>query len=76
MPSKDMTGVLFKNDKKEKETQPDFNGKIAIGGQEYRLAAWVNVYEKNGEKRKYFSIKASESDDAPKSRAADDDVPF
>ena len=33
-------GVLFTNDKKEHEKQPDFTGNININGKKYRLAGW------------------------------------
>ena len=34
-------GVLFKNDRKETERQPDYTGKINIDGVEKRLAGWI-----------------------------------
>lgn len=48
---KDNTGSLFKNDRKEKETHPDYKGTVRIGGVEYWQSAWVK--DVNG--RKYFS---------------------
>lgn len=49
---KDNTWSLFKNDKKSKETQPDYNGNIMINGVKMQLSAWVKE-SKNG--MKYFS---------------------
>lgn len=48
---KDNSGSLFKNDRKEKDTHPDYKGTVKIGGVEYWQSAWVK--EVNG--RKYFS---------------------
>lgn len=49
---KDMTGVLFRNDKKTSDKQPSHRGSVTIGGVEYLLSAWV----KEGKKGKFFSL--------------------
>jgi hypothetical protein len=78
---KEGSGALFKNDRKEKETQPDYRGDILINGQEYWLSAWI----KEGAKGKFMSLAASPKDEAtkpaPKQDAGDiagldSDVPF
>lgn len=51
---KDMTGVLFRNDKKTIDKQPTHRGRIIIGGVEYLLSAWV----KEGKNGKFFSLAA------------------
>jgi len=33
-------GSIWKNDRKEKDTQPDFTGSINVDGKEYWLNAW------------------------------------
>ncbi len=33
-------GALFKNDRKEKKSHPDYNGSINIDGKEYWLSGW------------------------------------
>lgn len=54
---KNNSGSLFKNDKKQTEKQPDYNGTIKVDGKEYKLAAWIKE-SKSG--MKYFSISAQE----------------
>ena len=49
-------GSLFKNDRKEKETQPDFTGTIMVGDKEMRISAW----KKQGKGGEFFSIALSE----------------
>ena len=33
-------GAIFKNDKKEKDTHPDFTGSLNVEGKEYWVSAW------------------------------------
>ena len=40
---RDNTGTLFKNDRKELDTHPDYNGKALISGVEYWISAWIKV---------------------------------
>jgi hypothetical protein len=54
------TGVLFRNDRKEKETQPDHTGNALIGGVEYYISAWV----KDGKKGKFFSFSFKPKDES------------
>ena len=76
MEKKDMSGALFKNDRKEKETQPDYRGDAKINGQEYWISAWV----KEGKAGKFFSLaltpKESRPEPAPQAETFDDDLPF
>ncbi len=59
---KNNSGSLFKNDKKQTEKQPDYNGTIKVDGKEYKLAAWIKE-SKSG--MKYFSISAQEVNVVP-----------
>lgn len=45
-------GLLFKNDRKTKDTQPGYTGTLNVDGVEYFLDAWV----KEGQKGKFFSV--------------------
>jgi hypothetical protein len=57
---KDNSGVLFRNERKEKETQPDHTGNALIGGVEYYISAWV----KDGKKGKFFSFSFKPKDES------------
>lgn len=46
-------GVLFKNDKKETDKHPDYNGSINVNGVEHFLSAWVNTSKAGN---KYMSV--------------------
>ena len=72
---KDMSGSLFKNDKGENPSRPDYRGDICINGQVYSLSAWI----KDGrpgtkmEGRKFMSLSAQPKQDsyAPAPAAAE-----
>jgi len=68
--TKDNTGSLFKNDKKEKPSQPNARGRAKIGGVEYFLDAWTKE-DKNGNKYQSLSFKPIET-----KRQQDDGDPF
>ena len=69
-------GTLGKNKRREKDTHPEYTGKLNVDGREYWLSGWVK--ESNGEKFFSLSVKPKE-DAAPKpAPQADinDDIPF
>jgi hypothetical protein len=51
-------GALFKNDRKEKESHPDYKGSINVGGVEFWLSAWI----KEGAKGKFMSLSVQAKD--------------
>jgi hypothetical protein len=58
---RDNSGVLFKNDRKEKDNHPDYTGNAMIDGREYWISAWL----KDGQKGKFFSFAFKPKDDKP-----------
>ena len=74
-----LSGALFKNQKKETDKHPDYKGQAEIEGTEYWVSAWLNESSKG---MKYLSLKFSAKDGqkpAPQQDNADDlsdDIPF
>jgi hypothetical protein len=55
-------GVLFKNDRKEKETHPDYKGSYTdASGSEFWLSAWLKK-DKNG--NTFMSLSTTAKDEA------------
>lgn len=71
---KENKGSIFKNEKKEKDTHPDYTGQINVAGTLYNISAWIN--ESKGGKR-YFGLSVSmpktKEDNKP---ISEDDLPF
>lgn len=83
-----MSGVLFKNDRKTKDTQPTYKGFCEIDNVEFWMSAWVNT-AKGGPRQgqKFLSIRfEAKNQDQVKSSGStssdsdgasfDDDIPF
>lgn len=49
---REMSGVLFKNDRKDKDTHPDYTGSATVDGTAYWLSAWI----KKGNKGSFMSL--------------------
>jgi hypothetical protein len=78
---KDNELVLFANDRKQKDTDPNAKGKGMVNGQEYWVAAWTNT-SRDGS-TKYQTIKLTLKDEQDQRRPAagptddsGDDIPF
>lgn len=60
--------VIFKNDRKDKDTSPDYTGTLNVDGVEYFLDAWL----KDGKKGKFFSGRIKRKDKQAMQGLADD----
>ena len=82
---RDNSGSLFKNDRKEKETHPDYKGDAMVNGQMVWMSAWLKIAS-NGTKFMSFSFSPKEQQAAkPVAKSApkaepdfdmEDDLPF
>ena len=83
--TRDNTGKLFKNEKKEKDTHPDYTGTALINGVEHFMDAWIKRSE-SGRNWMSFSFKPKQKQATPappparqapsRPPARDDDPPF
>jgi hypothetical protein len=78
---KDMSGTLFKNDRREKDSHPHATGTALIDGVEY----WVSAWTKDGAKGKFQSLSFKRKEQRqperqqqarPAPRELDDEIPF
>ena len=84
---KDNSGALFKNDKKESDSHPDYKGSAMINGSEFWVSGWINI-SSAGTKYMKFSYSPKEqvhSNGVKQVQAAvggmsiaemDEDIPF
>lgn len=52
------TGILGKNQKKEKATHPDITGSINVDGRDY----WLNGWQKTGKSGLFYSLSVKPKD--------------
>ena len=80
---KENSGSLFKNDRREKDTQPQAKGQAKIGGVLYWVSAWTKETNSGD---KYQSLSFTPKDDQPRQPVKDaiaslpddldDEIPF
>lgn len=79
--SKDNTGAIFINDRKETDNHPDRTGSCVIGGVEYWISGWIKQSEG---KPPFLSLafkqkdqqKGSTNKTKPTAQNMKDDIPF
>lgn len=81
MEQRDNSGVLFSNDKREKESHPNYKGNIMVDGKSYWISGWI----KEGKNGKFMGLAVSPKEEQtsqpqskPKARIEDmdQDIPF
>jgi uncharacterized protein (DUF736 family) len=81
---KDNSGAIFKNDKKETDSHPDYKGSARVAGIDYWVSVWVNTSAKGN---KYMSTSFTAKEQVQKQaikqakedmtiQELDDDIPF
>ena len=56
-------GALFKNDRHQGDSDPEYKGSLNVGGVEYWLNAWINV-SKAGAKYMSLSVRPKQQEAA------------
>ncbi len=84
-PNYDNSGILFHNDRKEKDNQPDFTGNITIDGVKKRLAGWQKT-SKSDPSKTFLSLSmsdfqeqtesVSETQAVPETQVSNGNLPF
>jgi uncharacterized protein (DUF736 family) len=70
------SGTLFDNERKEKETHPDFTGTLNVDGKEFWVSAWKKT-SKTG--KRFFSLSVKTKDAAKqviKKADPEDEIPW
>jgi hypothetical protein len=73
------SGVLFRNDRKQTETSPDYSGALNVNGTEFQLSGWIKT-SKNGNKFLSLAIRLPSATTGKsadqKAGAHDDEIAF
>jgi hypothetical protein len=58
------SGIITRNERKVKDTHPEYSGSCEIDGVEYWISAWINTGKPGGklEGKKFFSLKFNPKD--------------
>jgi uncharacterized protein (DUF736 family) len=75
---RDLSGSLFRNDKKSSDKHPDYKGVVMVRGEEFWLAGWIKTGQ-NG--KKFMSLALTAKSDQRQSSSSrttqnDDDIRF
>lgn len=69
---RDNSGILFRNDRKETESHPDYVGTLNVAGAEFYISGWI----KQGAKAKFMSLSIKPKNAEPQRAEMDDAIPF
>jgi hypothetical protein len=75
-----MSGIISKNDRKEKETHPDYKGSCEIDNKEFWISGWIK--ERKDGTGKFLSLSFNPKDQqqsfssASSASLGDEDAPF
>jgi len=53
------SGAIFKNDKKETDSHPDYKGSLDVDGQQFWVSSWINTSKAGA---KYMSLKITKKE--------------
>jgi len=67
---RDNSGILFKNDRKQKDTHPDRQGTAMVNGVMYEVAGWI----KQGAKGPFLTLAFKRKEGQQKPETSD--IPF
>jgi hypothetical protein len=67
---RDMTGSFQKNDRKDKDSQPDYRGSVKVKGTDYWLSGW----DKQGPSGPFVSVALKEKDGTTARPASNDET--
>jgi uncharacterized protein (DUF736 family) len=81
------SGAIFRNEKKQTESHPDYTGSINVNGVDMWVSGWLKTSEKTGKKFMSLSVKdkVEKAPQMPVKQAAkpasgfddmDDSIPF
>jgi len=54
------SGAIFRNEKKQTDSHPDYTGSINVNGVDMWVSGWLKTSEKTGKKFMSLSVKAKE----------------
>lgn len=62
MEQKNNSGSLYRNNKKEKEIQPDYTGTVTVDAKRYKIAGWLNKSKSGGNYLRLLFSELKEQD--------------
>lgn len=72
-----MSGIISKNDRKEKDTHPDYKGSCEIENKHYWISGWIKERKDGSGKFLSLRFEAKEQQATATSESlGDDDAPF